>query len=163
MILNLTKCLLLHYIVFLDILEISPKMSDFDENFMEMTSYWAPPSSPSPRTILAMLDQTDDGLNPIAEIFPQTNLPRDHIEQSELRSGLGERLAARIGFNLPTLDTENISPLTEIFRSSTVNPSPVVAISPGFSPSALLQSPNMVIDSSHVSSNIMSFVFNTIK
>ncbi|CAL9219014.1 unnamed protein product [Arabidopsis halleri] len=126
-------------------------MSDFDGNFIEMTSYWAPPSSPSPRTILAMLEQTDNGMNPISEIFPQTNIPRDHdTDQSGQRSGLRERLAARIGFSLPTLDTINMSPLDAFFRSSTVPNSPVVAISPGFSPSALLQSPNMASDSSQI-------------
>lgn len=128
-------------------------MSDFDGDFMEMTSYWAPPSSPSPRTIFAMLNQTDNGLNPITEIFPQ---PRD---QSEQRSGgLGERLAARIEFNPPTLETENISPFAAFFRNTTTVPSPIVAISPGFSPSALLQSPNMLSDPSQVSHKI-SFVF----
>ncbi|AEE33270.1 WRKY DNA-binding protein 10 [Arabidopsis thaliana] len=126
-------------------------MSDFDENFIEMTSYWAPPSSPSPRTILAMLEQTDNGLNPISEIFPQESLPRDHTDQSGQRSGLRERLAARVGFNLPTLNTEeNMSPLDAFFRSSNVPNSPVVAISPGFSPSALLHTPNMVSDSSQI-------------
>ncbi|CAA0297229.1 unnamed protein product [Arabidopsis thaliana] len=126
-------------------------MSDFDENFIEMTSYWAPPSSPSPRTILAMLEQTDNGLDPISEIFPQESLPRDHTDQSGQRSGLRERLAARVGFNLPTLNTEeNMSPLDAFFRSSNAPNSPVVAISPGFSPSALLHTPNMVSDSSQI-------------
>ncbi|CAH2033449.1 unnamed protein product, partial [Thlaspi arvense] len=123
-------------------------MSDFDGNFMETTSCWAPPSSPSPRTILAMLNQTDNGVNRISDIFPQTDSSRSH--QSEQRSSrLGERLTARMGFTLPPLHTENISPFAAFFRNTTV-PSPVVAISPGFSPSALLQSPNVFSNSSQI-------------
>ncbi|CAA7015457.1 unnamed protein product [Microthlaspi erraticum] len=123
-------------------------MSDFDGNFMEMTSFWAPPSSPSPRTILAMLNQSDNVQNPITEIFPQTNLSTDHHE-SEQRSSLGERLAARIGFNPPRLEIEDMSPFGAFFRNSTV-PTPLIPISPGFSPSALLQSPNVFSNSSEI-------------
>ncbi|VVB00185.1 unnamed protein product [Arabis nemorensis] len=119
-------------------------MSDFDGNFMETTSYWNPPASPSPRTIFEMLNQIDDVVNPIAEIFPQ---PTD---QSEQRSGLGERLAARIEFTLPRLETDNISPFAAFFRNTNDVPSPMVPISPGFSPSALLQSPNMLSDSPQI-------------
>ncbi|ESQ29904.1 hypothetical protein EUTSA_v10012199mg [Eutrema salsugineum] len=125
-------------------------MIDHDGNFMETISFWAPPSSPSPRTILEMLNQTDNGINPISEIFPQTNLSTYHHHQSEQRSGLGERVAARIGFNLPPLDAENISPISAFFRNSTTVPSPVVEISPGFSPSALLLSPDMFSNSSQI-------------
>ncbi|EOA37477.1 hypothetical protein CARUB_v10011619mg [Capsella rubella] len=127
-------------------------MSDFDGNFNESTSCWAPPFSPSPRAILAMIDQAeDDGLDLISEMFPHTNLPRDHSAQSsEQRSGLGQRLAARVGFSPPPLDTENISPSAASLRSSTTVPPPVSAIPPGFIPSTLLQSPNMVTDSSQM-------------
>ncbi|XP_019094606.1 PREDICTED: probable WRKY transcription factor 10 [Camelina sativa] len=124
-------------------------MSDFDGNFVEMTSCWTPLSTPSPRTILAMMGQTNDGLNPISQIFPQTNLPRDHADQSGQRPGLGERLATKVGLNLPRLDIENRSPLGAFFRSSAA-PSPIGAITPGFSPSILLQSPKMVTDSSQI-------------
>lgn len=127
-------------------------MSDFDGKFMEMTSFWAPPSSPSPRTIIAMLNQSDNCQNPITEFFPQTNLSTDHQSTGQ-RSGLGERLAERTGFNPPRLEIENIRPFGAFFRNSTV-PSPVVTISPGFSPSALLQSPIMLSNSSEVSNTV---------
>lgn len=113
------------------------KMSDFDGNLMETTSFWSPLSSP----ILAMLNQTENGLNQMNEIFPQTNLSRDHNDQSEQRHGLRERLAS----SRMRLQRENISPFAFI-RNQTV-PSPIVVISPRFSLSALLQSPNMFSDS----------------
>ncbi|KAL0864150.1 hypothetical protein Bca101_043268 [Brassica carinata] len=115
-----------------------------------MTTCWAPPSSPSPspRTLLAMLNQADNNghvVNPISEIFPQTN------PQSEQRSGLGERVAARTGFNLPPLEIQNNRPFAAFFGNpSTTVPSPLVLIPTGFSPSAMLQFPNMFLHPSHM-------------
>lgn len=91
-------------------------------------------------TIRAMLEQTDNGLNPISQIFPQTNLSTNN--QSEQRSNLGERVSSRIGFKVPPLETESITSPFSVSRSQTNVPSPLIPISPKFSPSALLQSPN---------------------
>ncbi|KAF8082125.1 hypothetical protein N665_0846s0007 [Sinapis alba] len=127
------------------------EMNGFDGNNVGMTTCWAPPSSPSPspRTLLAMLNQADNNghvVDPISEMFPQTN-----PHQSEQRSGLGERVAARIEFNLPPLETQNNHTFAAFFRNpSTTVPSPLVLISPGYSPSAMLQFPNTFFDPSHM-------------
>ncbi|KAF8082409.1 hypothetical protein N665_0827s0013 [Sinapis alba] len=122
-------------------------MSDWDENSMEMISSWnLPEMSDCDETVRAMLqEQTDKSLNQISQIFPQTNLTTNH--QSEQRSSLGERVSSSIGFNVPPLETENIMSPFDVSRSQTYVPSPAIAISPGFSPSALLQSPNMFSNS----------------
>ncbi|CAN6989606.1 unnamed protein product, partial [Brassica oleracea var. botrytis] len=124
--------------VFLDISGFSPpKLSDWSGNSIEI---WNPPKmSDCDGIVRAMLEQTDNGLNSISQIFPKTNLSTDH--QSEQRSSLGERVSSRIGFNVPPLETENIMSPFAVSRSQTNVPSPLIAVSPGFSPSALLQSP----------------------
>ncbi|XP_018438637.1 probable WRKY transcription factor 10 [Raphanus sativus] len=122
-------------------------MNAFDGNNIGMTTCWASPSSPSPRTLLAMLNQADNNghvVDQISEIFPQTN------HQSEQRSGLRERVAARIEFNLPPLEIQNNRPFAALFRNpSPTVPSPLLLISPGFSPSAMLQFPNRFFDPTH--------------
>lgn len=127
-------------------------MNAFDGNNIGMTTCWASPSSPSPRTLLAMLNQADNNghvVDQISEIFPQTN------HQSEQRSGLRERVAARIEFNLPPLEIQNNRPFAALFRNpSPTVPSPLLLISPGFSPSAMLQFPNRFFDPTHVSNNV---------
>ncbi|XP_018450178.2 probable WRKY transcription factor 10 [Raphanus sativus] len=95
-------------------------------------------------TIRAILEQPDNGLNPISQIFPQTNLSTDN--QSEQRSSL-ERVSSRIGFNVPPLETESIMSPLAASRSQTNVPSPLIAISPEFSSSAQLQSPKMFSNS----------------
>ncbi|KAJ0249963.1 WRKY transcription factor 10 [Hirschfeldia incana] len=121
-------------------------MSYWDENSMEMISSWnSPEMSDCDETVRAMLHQTDKGLNSISQIFPQTNLSTNH--QSEQRSSLGERVSSSIGFNVPPLETENIMSPFAVSRSQTYVPSPDIAISPRFSPSALLQSPKMFSNS----------------
>ncbi|CAN8287966.1 unnamed protein product [Cochlearia groenlandica] len=142
--------------------------------FEETTSYWAPPSSPSPRTILAMLNQTDNDVNPMNEIFHETNTTTTTTttRTNQQRSGHGERLAdRRIGFNLPRLEITNMNPFASLFRCTTTtttttnnnnnnnnvtSSSPVVAISPGFSPSALLQSPLLFSNSSQITSPLIA-------
>lgn len=102
-------------------------------------------------TIRAILEQPDNGLNPISQIFPQTNLSTDN--QSEQRSSL-ERVSSRIGFNVPPLETESIMSPLAASRSQTNVPSPLIAISPEFSSSAQLQSPKMFSNSfSQVNNN----------
>lgn len=137
----------INFVLFLD---ISGEMNAFDGTYRGVRTCWAAPSSPSPRSLLAMLNQGDnnDVVDQINEIFPQTN------HQPEQRSSLRERVAARVEFNLPPLETQNNRPFAAFFRNpSTTVPSPLVLISPGFSPSAMLQFPNMFIDPSHVSNN----------
>lgn len=136
-----------------DVSVFSPgEMNAFDGNNIGMTTCWASPSSPSPRTLLAMLNQADNNghvVDQISEIFPQTN------HQSEQRSGLRERVAARIEFNLPPLEIQNNRPFAALFRNpSPTVPSPLLLISPGFSPSAMLQFPNRFFDPTHVSNNV---------
>ncbi|KAF8050642.1 hypothetical protein N665_1917s0010 [Sinapis alba] len=112
-------------------------MSDYgDGNYMKMVSQYAPPPSPSVSDILAMLDQTDNGLNPISDVFLQT-------KQSEQRSGLVDRVAARVGHNIPPLKIEKRSPFA-LFRKPKTVPFGI-EISPGLSPSVLLQSPSDLI------------------
>ncbi|KAG2304547.1 hypothetical protein Bca52824_033198 [Brassica carinata] len=112
-------------------------MSDYgDGNFMEMVSHWASPPSPSLREIFTKLDQTDNGLNPISDTFLQTN-------QSKQRSSLVDRVAARVGVNIPPLKIDNLSPFT-LFKNPKTVPS-VLEISPGLSPSVMLQSPSQLI------------------
>ncbi|CAN7104688.1 unnamed protein product [Brassica rapa subsp. narinosa] len=122
-------------------------MNAFDGTYRGVRTCWAAPSSPSPRSLLAMLNQGDnnDVVDQINEIFPQAN------HQPEQRSSLRERVAARVEFNLPPLETQNNRPFAAFFRNpSTTVPSPLVLISPGFSPSAMLQFPNTFIDPSHM-------------
>ena len=135
-------------------------MNAFDGTYRGVRTCWAAPSSPSPRSLLAMLNQGDnnDVVDQINEIFPQAN------HQPEQRSSLRERVAARVEFNLPPLETQNNRPFAAFFRNpSTTVPSPLVLISPGFSPSAMLQFPNTFIDPSHVSNNVYdSFIIRYI-
>ncbi|KAF2594576.1 hypothetical protein F2Q70_00043017 [Brassica cretica] len=101
-------------------------MSDYgDGNFMDMvSSHWAPPPSTS---------LSDNGLNPISDIFLQTN-------QSKQRSGLVDRVAARIGRNIPPIRTDNLSPFAVSKNPKTVPFG--IEISPGLSSSVMLQSPS---------------------
>ncbi|KAG2313824.1 hypothetical protein Bca52824_016946 [Brassica carinata] len=115
-------------------------MSYWDGNSMDMMCWNHSKMSDCDETIRAMLEQTDNGLNPISQICPQTNLSTNN--QSEQRSSLGERVSSRIGFNVPPLETESITSPFSVSRSQTNVPSPFIPISPEFSPSALLQSPN---------------------
>ncbi|KAL0796470.1 hypothetical protein Bca101_067847 [Brassica carinata] len=101
-----------------------------------MVSHWASPPSPSLREIFTKLDQTDNGLNPISDTFLQTN-------QSKQRSSLVDRVAARVGVNIPPLKIDNLSPFT-LFKNPKTVPS-VLEISPGLSPSVMLQSPSQLI------------------
>ncbi|CAG7896554.1 unnamed protein product [Brassica rapa] len=116
-------------------------MNDYDGNFMDDLS---PLSSPRIREALAMLDQNENGLNPISKAFSQTNVSPD--PQSEQRSGgLRNRM---VGFDIPSLEIESISPFANSFRNPILVPSPILVISPGFSLSPFLQSPNMLSNSS---------------
>ena len=93
-------------------------MSDYDGNFMDDLS---PVSSPSIKGVLEMLDQNNNGRNPISETFPQTNLSTN--PQSEQTSGgLHDRVAARLGFYIPPLEIESVSPFLQspnMFSNST--------------------------------------------
>ncbi|KAL0853860.1 hypothetical protein Bca101_059012 [Brassica carinata] len=93
-------------------------MSDYDGNFMDDLS---PVSSPSIKGVLEMLDQNNNGGNPISETFPQTNLSTN--PQSEQTSGgLHDRVAARLGFDIPPLEIESVSPFLQspnMFSKST--------------------------------------------
>lgn len=113
--------------MFVDI-SIKKKMSDYgDGNFMDMvSSRWAPPPSTS---------LSDNGLNPISDIFLQTN-------QSKQRPGLVDRVAARIGRNIPPIRTDNLSPFAVSKNPKTVPFG--IEISPGLSSSVMLQSPSQV-------------------
>ncbi|CAN6820201.1 unnamed protein product [Brassica oleracea] len=94
-----------------------------------------------------MLDQNDNGLNSISETFPQTNIPPD--PQSEQRSGgLRDRMAAKLGFDIPPLEIGRVSPSANLFSNPILVSSPILVISPGFSLSPFLQSPNMLSNSS---------------
>ncbi|KAH0895056.1 hypothetical protein HID58_057485 [Brassica napus] len=96
---------------------------------------------------LAMLDQNENGLYPISETFPQTNVSPD--PQSEQRSGgLRDRMAAKLGFDIPPLEIGRVSPSANLFSNPILVPSPILVISPGFSLSPFLQSPNMLSNSS---------------
>lgn len=146
--------------VFLDISGFSPtKMSDWSGNSIEI---WNPPKmSDCDGIVRAMLEQTDNGLNSISQIFPKTNLSTNH--QSEQRSSLGERVSSRIRFNVPPLETENIMSPFAVSRSQTNVPSPLIAVSPGFSPSALLQSPKKFSNSfSQVNNNAIYIIISEI-
>ncbi|CAN7083776.1 unnamed protein product [Brassica oleracea var. botrytis] len=105
-------------------------MSDYgDGNFMDMvSSNWAPPPSTS---------LSDNGLNPISDIFLQTN-------QSKQRPGLVDRVAARIGRNIPPIRTDNLSPFAVSKNPKTVPFG--IEISPGLSSSVMLQSPSHLIN-----------------
>ncbi|XP_048606521.1 probable WRKY transcription factor 10 isoform X2 [Brassica napus] len=119
-------------------------MSDCDGNFMDNFS---PLTSPRIRDALAMLDQNDNGLNSISETFPQTNISPD--PQSEQRSGgLRDRMAAKLGFDIPPLEIGRVSPSANLFSNPILVSSPILVISPGFSLSPFLQSPNMLSNSS---------------
>ncbi|XP_056853408.1 probable WRKY transcription factor 10 [Raphanus sativus] len=107
-------------------------MSDYDGILIDD---WSPQSSPSIREILATLDQNYSDLKPISEMFPQTNLSTDP-QSKQISGGLSDRIAARLGFDIPPLEIESISP------------SPILVISPGFSLSPFFQSPNMLLNSS---------------
>ena len=135
---------------------------------------WVPPT-PSPRTFFtAILD--DIGSKPVSETPGQNKTeglflgPREMMtaengdnkvgqqdceqlnelgliseKKSSSRVGLVERMAARAGFNAPRLNTESIKPAdlslnTEIY-------SPYLTISPGLSPTTLLESPVFVSNS----------------
>ncbi|CAN7018537.1 unnamed protein product [Brassica rapa subsp. trilocularis] len=106
-------------------------MSDYgDGNFMDMvSSRWAPPPSTS---------LSDNGLNPISDIFLQTN-------QSKQRPGLVDRVAARIGRNIPPIRTDNLSPCAVVFKDPKTVPFGI-EISPGLSPSVMLQSRSQLIN-----------------
>ncbi|KAL0791785.1 hypothetical protein Bca101_008031 [Brassica carinata] len=94
-----------------------------------------------------MLDQKDNGLNSISETFPQTNISPD--PQSEQRSGgLRDRMAAKLGFDIPPLKIGRVSPSANLFSNPILVPSPILVISPGLSLSPFLQSPNMLSNSS---------------
>jgi WRKY transcription factor 2 len=145
-------------------------MAGIDDN-MTMMGEWLP--SPSPRTFFsAMLGDDISSREPPSEdrggeLFlgsqqqmrsgnsdrKETGASSDQLNEvgpfSELRSssrgGLVERMAARAGFNAPRLNTESI-------RSSdlSLNPdvrSPYLMISPGLSPTTLLESPVFVSNS----------------
>ncbi|KAG2312528.1 hypothetical protein Bca52824_024085 [Brassica carinata] len=94
-------------------------MSDYgDGNFMDMVSHWAAPPSP------------------ISDVFLQTN-------QSEKRSGLVDRVAARVGRKIPPLRIGNPSQFNLFRKPKTVPFS--IEISPGLNQSVLLQSPSQLI------------------
>ena len=131
-------------------------MNDYDGNFMDDLS---PLSSPRIREALAMLDQNENGLYPISETFPQTNVSPD--PQSEQRSGgLRDRMAAKLGFDIPPLEIGRVSPSANLFSNPILVSSPILVISPGFSLSPFLQSPNMLSNSS---SQVSNNVFNKSK
>ncbi|XP_010535225.1 PREDICTED: probable WRKY transcription factor 10 [Tarenaya hassleriana] len=115
---------------------------------MDELGEWSP-SSPSPRTLLF----TKDGVE--VKESSENVQKLDHVGIDEQRSrarrregNLSERIAARTGgFSAPRLNTDNIvrRPFGCFMNSgpSTV-PSPYIIISPGFSPTFLLQSPVML-------------------
>ncbi|KAK1581951.1 hypothetical protein Q3G72_010520 [Acer saccharum] len=161
-------------------------MAGIDDN-MTMMGDWLP--SPSPRTFFsAMLGDDISSREPPSEdrggeLFlgsqqqmrsgnsdrKETGASSDQLNEvgpfSELRSssrgGLVERMAARAGFNAPRLNTESI-------RSSdlSLNPdvrSPYLMISPGLSPTTLLESPVFVSNSlAHPSPTTGKFSFGNI-
>ncbi|CAN7028959.1 unnamed protein product [Brassica rapa subsp. trilocularis] len=93
-----------------------------------------------------MSDYSQNGIKPISETSSGTSLT---TPQSERRSGgIVERVSARIGRDIPPLNTEYINLTFVCF--------PISLTSPGFSSlSPSLQSPNMFTDSSsHVSKNV---------
>ncbi|XP_018448589.1 probable WRKY transcription factor 10 [Raphanus sativus] len=93
-------------------------------------------------------NQNDNGINPISETSSQTNLRTD--PQSERRSGSTvERVSARIGRDIPTLNMECLRPFSNSFRTPNLVHSLIRVASPRFNtlcPS--LQSPNMFTNSS---------------
>ncbi|XP_018479053.2 probable WRKY transcription factor 10 [Raphanus sativus] len=112
-------------------------MSDYsDGNFMDMVSHWTSLPSPILGEIVAMPDQTDNGLNPISNTFLPTN-------QSEKKTSLVERVSTRVGRNIPPLRIENLRPSALFKNKKTVLG--VNEISPGLSPSVMLQSPSQLI------------------
>ncbi|KAL0715735.1 hypothetical protein Bca4012_065057 [Brassica carinata] len=121
------------------------KMSDYDGNFMDDLP---PLSSPSIKGVLEILDQNNNGRNPISETFPQTNVSTN--PQSEQTSGgLHNRVAARLGFDIQPLEIESVSPFANSLRNPNLVTSPILIVSPGFSSlSQFLQSPNMFSNSS---------------
>ncbi|KAG2314388.1 hypothetical protein Bca52824_017510 [Brassica carinata] len=105
------------------------KMSDYDGNFMDDLP---PLSSPSIKGVLEILDQNNNGRNPISETFPQTNVSTN--PQSEQTSGgLHNRVAARLGFDIQPLEIESVSPFANSLRNPNLVTSPILIVSPGFS------------------------------
>lgn len=147
-------------------------MSGMDDN-VAIISEWVPPS-PSPKSFFSALLGDENGLKSIPEPLAQKetegfllglkdksvvgnpdgkcSTSSDHFVEpgpsSKLRSGsrgdLMERMAARAGFNAPKLNTEGIRP------NDVLNPearTTLVMLSPGVSPTNLLESPIFVTNS----------------
>ncbi|CAN7006180.1 hypothetical protein IGI04_009885 [Brassica rapa subsp. trilocularis] len=102
-------------------------MSGFEETVAVMGE-WVP-CNPSSKRVLERELSLNHG-----QVTSHNN--KDSSQTNNiLRGGLGERVAARAGFNTPRLNTENI-------RSNTDSSSPCLTISsPGLSPATLLESP----------------------
>ncbi|KAG5546785.1 hypothetical protein RHGRI_018830 [Rhododendron griersonianum] len=138
-------------------------MGAFDDNVAIMGD-WVPPPSPSPRAFFSALlgdefsswsipepsIQNKSGGNfpwSQGQIISQKTDDKDQLTNSSIsseqkmnsRGGLLERMAARAGFNAPRLNTESIRPAC--FSQNQDIRSPYITISPGLSPTTLLESP----------------------
>ena len=144
-------------------------MAGLDEN-VAVIGDWVPPS-PSPRAFFSAIlgddkllsNKTEDlflggppkpivsantegkelsqqipvsGKNQLAEIVGAFSEQRPN---SRGGGGLGQRIAARAGFNAPRLNTESIRP-SDLSAPADIR-SPYITLSPGLSPTTLLDSP----------------------
>ncbi|CAK8532165.1 unnamed protein product [Lathyrus sativus] len=134
-------------------------MARIDENVV-LNGDWGLPN-PSPRTLFSrMLDEESNSVT--RQISEQSESDRIEVQDSDSgtqlsdgsyrnnhklnsRGGLVERIAARIGFNAPRLNTEGIRS-TELSLNSEIQ-SPYLTIPPGLSPTTLLDSPVFLANS----------------
>ncbi|CAN8301721.1 unnamed protein product [Cochlearia groenlandica] len=123
-------------------------MTSFDENVAVMGE-WVP-CSPSPGTngeeksskrVLERELSLNHGQVIGLEVETSGNSNKDASQTSGLRGGLGERIAARAGFNAPRLNTENIRSNTDFSMDSSLRSPCLTISSPGLSPATLLESP----------------------
>ncbi|CAN6820221.1 unnamed protein product [Brassica oleracea] len=96
----------------------------------------------------------DNGTKPISETSSGTSLTTPQSER--ISGGFVERVSARIGRDIPPLNTEGISRFANSFGNQNLVHFPISVTSPGFSSlSPSLQSPNMFANSSsQVSNNV---------
>lgn len=143
-------------------------MAGLDDN-VAIIGDWVPPSPSSRTFFSAVLgeDIGSRPLSKTEDLFPGTREPMvsgntnnvkelsqltvtqnqftemgsfsDQKSNPTTRGGLGERIAARAGFNAPRLNTESIRSSDLSLASETR--SPYLTIPPGLSPTTLLDSP----------------------
>ncbi|KAM7499074.1 hypothetical protein LguiA_023488 [Lonicera macranthoides] len=138
-------------------------MGGFDDHVAIMGD-WMPPS-PSPRAFFSAMLGEDIGLRSFSdhmvEIENKEQILSGNADKKdntalegasgdqETKSaeqktsscgGLLERMAARAGFNVPRLNTENIRPAADLSQNPEIR-SPYLTIPPGLSPTTLLDSP----------------------